>query len=117
MKTKLLIAILLVFSLGVYAEGTKELMPNNTGNCYVQFNESIEGQRYFAMSTNTDTLHRLYIHIANVGEVIHMGFNGPTSSILGNPLAEFRIKDPTGNVVYGFKDIPTSGNGYIADFN
>ncbi|HPY83011.1 MAG TPA: hypothetical protein PLU45_06605, partial [Bacteroidales bacterium] len=93
MKTKILIAILLVFSLGVYAEGTKELMPNNKGKCYVQFNESIEGQRYFAMPA-ADSLDRLYIHIANVGEVIHMGFKR-LSMLAGG--AQFRIKDPTGN--------------------
>ncbi len=117
MKTKLLIAILLAFSFSVYAEGTKELMPNNMGKCYVQFNESVEGQRYFAMP-DADSLHRLYIHIANVGEVIHMGFNGPTSLLLGNPLAQFRIKDPTGKVVYGFENIPTSGNdGYISSWS
>src|SRR5690606_40768812 len=107
MKLIVSIGFLLLFILNSHAEGTKQLMPNNNGYCYVQFNESIGGQRYFAMSTNTDTLHRLYIHIANAGEVIHVGFKKLASSS-GN--AQFRIKDPDGNVVYGFTAIPTSGS-------
>ena len=114
MKPIVAIGILFLFFLNSFAEGTKQLMPSNTGNCYVQFNESIGGQRYFAMSTNTDTLHRLYIHIANAGEIIHVGFKKLASS---SGDAQFRIKDPDGNVVYGFTAIPTSGSGYISTFS
>jgi hypothetical protein len=113
MKKFWTIWILIVIVLSCQAEGTKQLMPNNTGKCYVQFNESLGGQRYFAMSTNTDTLHRLYIHIANVGEKINVGFKKLASSV-GN--AKYRIKDANGNVVSGFTNIPGAGNGYISTF-
>ena len=113
MKAIITILILTILILSANAEGTKQLMPNNTGNCYVQFNETLAGQRYFAMSTNTDTLHRLYIHIANVGEIINVGFKKLASSV-GD--AKFRIKDASGTIVYAFTNIPTSGNGYISSF-
>jgi hypothetical protein len=54
MKTIITIVATVFISFGAIAEGTKQLTPGNTGKCYVQFNESIGGQRYFAMTTNTD---------------------------------------------------------------
>jgi hypothetical protein len=114
MKTIWTIWLIIAIALTVNAEGTKQLMPNNTGKCYVQFNESIGGQRYFAMSTNTDTLHRLFIHVANVGEVINVGFKKLASST-GD--SKFRIKDASGAIVYAFTNIPTSGAGFISTFN
>jgi hypothetical protein len=114
MKTIITIVATVFISFGAIAEGTKQLTPGNTGKCYVQFNESIGGQRYFAMTTNTDTLHRLYIHIATAGEIINMGFKKLATSV-GD--ARFRIKNPSGTVVYGFTNIPTSGAGYISTFS
>jgi hypothetical protein len=113
MKT---IWVLFVFATIVFtarAEGTKQLMPINTGKCYVQFNETIGGQRQFALSTNTDTAHRLYIHIANAGEIINVGFK----TLTGSSDAQYRIKDPSGNVVSGFTTIPTASPGFISTYN
>ncbi|MFO7869722.1 MAG: T9SS type A sorting domain-containing protein [Bacteroidales bacterium] len=113
MKSIISICTGICFSLLLYAEGSKELTPSNTGNCYVQFNESIGGQRYFAM-VGADTVDRLYIHIAHIGEVINMGF-APLTTDGG---AQFRIKDPDGNIVYGFQSVPsTTGTGYIGSYN
>lgn len=117
MKTIITIIAAVCISVWAVAEGTKQLMPANNGKCYVQFNERIGGQRYFAMTTNTDTLNRLYIHIANAGEIINMGFK---KLVAANPTggdARFRIKNASGTVVYAFTDIPTSDNGYISTFN
>ncbi|MDA3881886.1 MAG: hypothetical protein PF481_01225 [Bacteroidales bacterium] len=112
MKTFITILVFLVFSFASQAEGSKELMPGNTGNCYVQFNESFGGQRDFAMD-GADMYERLYIHIANVGEVINLGFNPLTTT--GS--AQFRIKAPDGTVVYGYQTVPSSaGTGYISTF-
>ena len=99
---------------GAFAEGTKELMPHNKGKCYVQFNESFGGQRYFAR-VGADSIDRLYIHIANVGEVINLGFKKTKFSSGG---AEFCIKDPSGNVVYDFEDVPADSRkkGYIKTY-
>lgn len=113
MKTIITIVASVFISVWAIAEGTKQLTPANNGNCYVQFNESIGGQRYFAMTTNTDTLHRLYIHIANAGEIINFGFKKLSTST-GD--ARFRIKNPSGTVVYAFTNVPTSGAGYISSF-
>ena len=55
------------------------------------------------MTTNTDTLHRLYIHIANAGEIINMGFKKLSTS--GD--ARFRIKMHR-EIVYLFTNIPKS---------
>lgn len=114
MKTIITILAAICISVWAVAEGTKQLMPANNGKCYVQFNERIGGQRYFAMTTNTDTLHRLYIHIAKAGEIINMGFKKLSTST-GD--TRFRIKDASGTVVYAFTNIPTSGNGYISTFD
>lgn len=94
-----------------FAEGTKQLMPSNTGQCYVQFNESLAGARPFAKYTNADPLHRLYIHIAEAGEIINLGFKKLSG---GTP--KFRIKDPSGTIVLAETNVPTSGIGYISNF-
>lgn len=117
MKPIITIVAIVFCSFWASAEGTKQLTPNNTGNCYVQFNERIGGQRYFAMTTNTDTLNRLYIHIATAGEIINFGFK---KLVAANPTggdARFRIINPSGTVVYAFTNIPTSGAGYISTFD
>lgn len=112
MKRGLLIWLLILCFSVVFAEGTRQLMPNNTGQTYLQFNESFGGQRYFAM-VDTDTIDRLFIHIAHVGEVINLGFNRLSTG--GD--VWFQIKNAAGTIVYGPQYIPnSSATGYINTF-
>ena len=94
-----------------FAEGSRELMPDNNGVTYMQFNEQIQLPRDFA-KVGADSLFRLYIHIANEGEYINLGFN--RLSTAGS--AYFQIRNPDDEIVYGPQLIPSSGVGYISSF-
>jgi len=95
----------------IRAEGTAQLRPTSSdlyGN--VQVNDV---SRPFALESNTDTLHRLYIHIKSTSEKIYFGFQ-PLDNTLGH--GTYRIKDPNGNIVTTAPraNVPVaSGQGYI----
>ncbi len=104
-----ILVLLLCYSAS--AEGTKELRPTESDWGNVEIND--EG-RPFALESNTDSLHRLYIHIAKTTETVYFGFN-PDNKTLGN--GTFRIKDPSGNVVYKRTNVPIKkGNGFIENY-
>lgn len=90
-----------------YAEGTKELMPNSSDYGFIQIND--RGRKF--ATYNAPVLNRLYIHICNPGEIIYFGFKQPDNDIT------FRLKDPSGNIVVASQALPTSGPGYIANYN
>jgi hypothetical protein len=109
MKALIFILFLWFMYSNLMAEGTAQLRPT-TGDLYgnIEFNDQ---GRPFALESNTDSLHRLYIHIKSTSEMIYFGFQ-PLDKTLGN--GTFRIKDPSGNVVYTRTSIPvTTGAGYI----
>src|ERR1035437_10234305 len=117
MKTIANIRILLPLMLLLFAfitilkeEGTKQLMPlyTNHGNIQIFYQK-----RPFAAYYNTDTLHRLYFHIKSTTEKVYFGFNHIHNSG-NNSTTQFRIKDPTGAVVYNYTNIPSSSPGYIS---
>ncbi|MFW5851349.1 MAG: hypothetical protein ACOCWB_03910 [Bacteroidota bacterium] len=110
-------SILCVVCLSFYAhsEGTKELRPTESDWGNVEINDQ---GRPFALESNTDSLHRLYVHIADITETIYFGFQ-PNNKTSGT--GTFRIKDPDGNIVYpasGDRDnVPVSTeNGYIESY-
>lgn len=103
--------LILMFSQGGVAEGTKQLMPLSTSFGMVQINDV---GRTFALTTNTDSLNRLYIHIKSTTEKVYFGFRRLSSSVATS--GNFRIKDPTGTIVYALTALPTSGAGFINDY-
>lgn len=112
MKKYILISVLIAVYMNLNAEGTKQLRPASSDYGYLQINDV---GRPFALTTNTDSLHRLYIHIENTSEKIYFGFKPhSTNSTLGQ--GKFRIKNPTGTIVYALTNVPTSGTGYISTY-
>jgi len=92
-----------------YAEGTKQIRPTIADIGNLEINDQ---SRPFALESNTDSLHRLYFHIADTSENVYLGFNHQ-----GGGSATFRIKDPVGNVVHNRTSIPSSGTGFIKNYN
>jgi hypothetical protein len=98
----------------LFAEGTKQFRPDSAYFGDMQINDAAYTggpTRPFALESNTDTLHRLYFHIANhTTEFVYIGFKHIN---VDGEIATWRIKDPNGNIVRTRANIPTSGNGYI----
>lgn len=104
-----LVSLLLVLSyLSLRAEGTKQLAPNPSDRIYLYTNASQYND--FGRYDGVDN-QRLYIHIADpASEQVFLGFSQPVSS--GHfPCRSattidgfFRIKDPSGRVVYPVRD-------------
>lgn len=99
----------LSFIATLFAEGTKQLAPNPADRVYLYTNSSTYND-FCRYDGNPD--QRLYIHIANPDlEQVYLGFSTPVDSGHhpcngSSPIeAYFRIKDPTGRVVY-----PIQGN-------
>lgn len=102
--------IILIFGfLTSRSEGTKQIRPlvSDVGN--IEINDQ---GRPFALESNSDPLHRLYFHISNVSEKVYFGFQH-----VGAGAATFRIKDPSGTVVYARTSVPTTGSGYINTYD
>jgi hypothetical protein len=112
---KILASLFMVsFFITASAEGTKQIMPDSTSRGNL---EIYDMKRPFAAYYNTDPLNRLYIHISNASEKIYIGLRHITNSG-NNSTTTFRIKDPSGSVVYGDQTIPTSaGTGYISYYS
>jgi len=100
----------------LFAEGTKQLVPANTDRIYLYTN-STEYNDFGRYDGNDD--QRLYFHIADPSaEQVFLGFSQATSSAHhpcnGSTFitSYFRIKDPTGRVVF-----PNLGNGNGQELN
>ena len=108
-KSIVLIFIWIVLSpINSKAEGTKEFRPTSSDVGNLQINDK---NRPFAMESNTDPFHRLYFHINDTSETVYFGFQH-----IGDGNATFRIKNPSGVVVYSRTDIPSDGEGYIKSY-
>lgn len=113
--TLLLLLILILASNSIYAEGTKELAPNESDRVYLYLNGELYNS-FGRYDGNAD--QRLFFHIANPDqEQVFLGFSQSVSSghfpcSGANNISFFRIKSPNGDVVY-----PTPGNinGQIID--
>jgi len=112
MKPLISILIECWFFINVNAEGTKQLRPTSSDFGNVEINDQ---GRPFALESNADTLHRLYIHIKSTSEKIYFGFQ-PKDKTAGH--GTFRILNPSGTVVYARTNVPTAtGAGYIETYN
>jgi hypothetical protein len=108
-KSILLIFILIVLiSINSKAEGTKEFRPTSSDVGNLQVNDK---SRPFAQESNTDPFHRLYFHINDANEKVYFGFQH-----IGAGNATFRIKNPSGVIVYSRTSIPSNGEGYIKSY-
>ncbi|OFY84189.1 MAG: hypothetical protein A3F72_14265 [Bacteroidetes bacterium RIFCSPLOWO2_12_FULL_35_15] len=94
-----------------FSEGTKQFMPASADNGCTQFNDV---GRPFALMSNTDSLQRLYFHIKSITEKVYFGFAKHSSSSATS--GQFRIKDPSGTIVYAATNLPTSGAGFISTY-
>ena len=101
-------------AVNVIAEGTKQLMPTSSSYGNLQIYDM---KRPFAAYYNTDPNNRLYFHISSTTEKVYFGFKHKSQSGINNSTSQFRIKDPSGNIVYASTNIPTSGNGYISSYS
>ncbi len=112
MKKLIFILILSWVYSDTKAEGTAQLRPSSSDFGNVQVNDV---NRPFALESNTDSLHRLYIHIKNTTEKIYFGFQ-PKDKTAGH--GTFRIKNSAGTVVYNRTNVPVSaGAGYINSYD
>jgi len=109
------IALVMLIAAGFsgHAEGTAEVAPN--GNIMIDGNNTsdvaalhIDNPQFnnFASFNNQDVNSRLHIHISDpTQECIYLGFStGHLNNTSPNPTPqnfEYRILDPSGNVVYG----------------
>jgi len=94
-----------------FSEGTKQIMPTNTGIEKIDAcspSGTLVGFAYYLCPAD----NRLNIHIKQPGEIIYYGLRKND-----NNAHQFRIKDPTGNIVVGPTNIPTTGTGYINTYD
>jgi gliding motility-associated-like protein len=113
------VLLLLLLVKAGYAEGTKQLMPNSTDRLYLEFNTWQTGSNDFA-GYDCPAEKRLNIRL-NAGEKVFFGFKMNTLNYGGNVNTDpsrvrFRIRRPDGTVIYPETAMPTSGNGYIANY-
>ncbi len=97
------------------AEGTRQVMPNNTNGTALHVYPDFESGTY----PNAADENKVKITILdNAIENIYFGLNPRTRSpALGVPTDIFyRIIDPTGTVVVGITPMPTAGAGFIPNY-
>ena len=100
-------------SMLLFAEGTKQIMPNSTAKGVLCLNKSRNDFGFYGASEE----FRLNISVANTSEKIRFGFG----QVLNNgfsPISDlvYRIKDSAGNIVYGPFSVPASGKGHINSY-
>jgi gliding motility-associated-like protein len=93
------------------AEGTRQIMPASVSKGQLCIDYS---RNSFAFYDGAEEF-RLNITIADTSEEIRFGF-GDVEGNYKDDLV-FRIKDPSGNVVFGPLPVPTSGSGYIHNWD
>jgi hypothetical protein len=96
----------------IKGEGTPSFMPTSSSFGCIQFNDQ---GRPFALTTNTDSLHRLYFHISSTTEKVYFGFARDASSPATS--GTFDIKNPSGTIVYASTALPSSGTGFISSYS
>jgi len=84
-------------------------MPTQSDFGYLQINAKQINNAFATYNASND--ERLNISICNPGEIIYFGFKQTNNDVY------FRIKDPSGNIVFGPQLIPGAGSGFIANYN
>ncbi len=107
-----IIALTFLFSfLSVYSEGTKEIYPNSNNVTRMVLRRDWDYTN-FARYNAAET-QRLNFTICNNGEIAYFGFNGAENSNV-----KMRVRRASdGAVVFAERNLPTSGEGYIQDYN
>ncbi|HPT01951.1 MAG TPA: PKD domain-containing protein [Bacteroidales bacterium] len=117
----LLIVVLLIPSLKMNAEGTRQLEPSTgpaTQYCKMYFDNDLGQFRIPFAQLGCPSDYRLYFYIDYPAtEVVYFGFGSAIDygNIAHNDL-QFQIKDPSDNVVSGFTmaPLPVAGAGFIS---
>ncbi len=108
-KSRCIILFLVVFpGIVVYSEGTKQVIPlvtNAKGQLCIN-----KARNDFAFYDASQEF-RLNFTVSKTSEAVRFGFG----QVLGSYTTDlvYRIKDPSGNTVYGPFPVPSSGSGYI----
>lgn len=114
----LFVLIWVLFSLNSLAqEGTKQLMPNSSDRLWLEFNVFGTAGQGFGMY-NCAAEKRINIRL-RAGEKMYFGMklSGYYSNNTTNAsLVYFRVKNPSGTVVFSERNVPTSGTGYISNY-
>lgn len=102
---------LFIFPLFLYPEGTRQVMPVASAKGQLCINKS---RNDFAFYDGLPEF-RLNIAVADPSEKIRFGFG----RVIGTYATDlvYRIKDPSGNVVFGPFAVPASGAGYITSYS
>ncbi len=106
--TRFLSVILCALAMNTYGEGTKELRPSS--GVYADLYISGTGATAFAKAGCLEK-YRLNIHVSAVGETILFGFHYRTGT------SNYTLKKPHNAGVAITGACPTSGAGYIVDYN
>ena len=105
MMRRLLLILLLYVPLALWGEGTREVAPASSDPSTLL---PMGSSTNFAGYDEADEW-RLYIDIEDfTNETIYFGFQENQSGTV-----YFRIKDPSGTIVYGPTAIPGAGAGYV----
>lgn len=103
----------MAFSNFIIAEGTKQLRPASGDFGYLQIND--KGRTFATYIANED--ERLYIHISNRKEKIYFGFGNIKNGTTNVTDVWYRIKNQSGNIVYGPFKVTNTGKGYISSYS
>jgi uncharacterized protein (TIGR02145 family) len=108
----------LYFQINLFSEGTKQILLSDAGHGKIEVMPSFNNFAWYTSSgTSAAAEYRLHITIANIGETIYYGFGDPLNNqdqVVND--VNYRIKDPSGNIVVGPTSVPLSGAGHIATF-
>ena len=111
------VVVFFMLSSPSHAEGTKELAPTaadfNKADMHI-FDVSGGITRDF-MTYIADDQSRLNIEICNPGEIIYFGFNYNTADISGCSRLYYRIKSPSGIIIYS-GEVTNTGAGSIGSY-
>lgn len=105
---------LLQFHPNCFSEGTDKVRPGTTDEAYIQLiARNGSGKRFAYYNGEVD--YRLNIHICSPGEIVNLGFSkvrntGNNSEAAVNQNITFRIKDPSGAIVFGPQAIQKSAD-------
>ncbi|PJB58214.1 MAG: hypothetical protein CO098_09815, partial [Bacteroidetes bacterium CG_4_9_14_3_um_filter_41_19] len=105
-------------------EGSKELYNNGSPTYLLLCNDrefncfSTGGDRIKFATYECSEEERLYFEVADINEVVYMGFKGSFVGFPGPPSGSkivYQIKNLAGDIVQTEQDLPTSGIGYISN--
>jgi len=113
----LLVLVSILFSTNLVAqEGTKQLMPNSSDRLWLEFNV-FDSEKGFGMY-DCPVDKRINIRL-RAGEKMYFGMKlsgSYSSNITDAGRVYFRVKNPSGTIIFTERNVPTSGTGYISNY-